>query len=358
MVLPSITCKLLHKKQPALHATPTQGTYHGEMLERPRESSSEAPTRGGRRILITGASGFVGAACAKEAERRGHAVLRCGREGNSHGWHHYDCREPLSADRLPLESDAVVHCAGIAHRYPPDAPSEAEYLATNAHAAAELARAARGRTRRFVLVSSVAALGNGRRGPMVVDAVPEPETPYGRSKLLAERLVADALEGSDTEFCILRFPAIHGPGAPGAVGHLASWIKAGRPLPFCCGSVRRSVIGIDNAVDATLLACNHPRLAGCTAMPTDGEAPDVLDLADRIARILGVRLRTVPLPRLALRIASGVGEFLGVGGRLTTAAARMLENSVIDDHTLRHRTGWMPQTSLDEGLALALRENQ
>jgi nucleoside-diphosphate-sugar epimerase len=193
---------------------------------------------------------------------------------------------------------------------------------------------------------------------MVVDAVPEPETPYGRSKLLAERLVAEALAGSGTGFCVLRFPAIHGPGAPGAVGHLASWIKAGRPLPRCCGSVRRSVIGIDNAVDATLLACTHPGLAGCTAMPTDGEAPSVLELADRIARILGVRLRTVPLPRMALRITSRVGEFLGVGGRLTAAAARMLENSVIEDHTLQHRTGWVPKTSLDEGLALALREDR
>jgi nucleoside-diphosphate-sugar epimerase len=193
---------------------------------------------------------------------------------------------------------------------------------------------------------------------MAVDSVPDPETPYGRSKLLAERLVAEALAGSETEFCILSFPAIHGRGAPGAVGHLASWIKAGRPLPFCCGSVHRSVIGIDNAVDAILLACFHPRLAHRTAMPTDGDAPSVLELADRIARILGVRLRTVPLPRLALRIASGVGGFLGVGGRLTTAAARMLENSVVDDHTLRDCTGWAPPTSLDHGLALALREER
>ena len=65
----------------------------------------------GRRILVTGASGFVGASLAIEAERRGYAVVRCGRAGLTNGWVHHDCRDPRSAERLPLELDAVVHCA-------------------------------------------------------------------------------------------------------------------------------------------------------------------------------------------------------------------------------------------------------
>lgn len=329
--------------------------YDHCMTGQSRHHASRPSIPDGSRILVTGASGFVGASLAIEAERRGYAVVRCGRARSTDGWVHHDCRDPRSAERLPLDLDAVVHCAGLAHRYPPNTPTDAEYKAINADAAAALAHAARGKARRFVLVSSVAAVGSGRRGPIGTGTIAEPETPYGRSKLLAERLVAEALAGSSTTLCILRFPAIHGPGAPGAVGHLAAWIAARRPLPSCCASVRRSLIGVDNAVDAALLACVHPALAGCTAMPTDGEAPSVLDLASRIGRILDVQLRTVPVPRLALRFVSKLGGILGAGGRLTTAAARMIEDSVIDDRTLQEHAHWAPPISLDEGLSRAVR---
>jgi nucleoside-diphosphate-sugar epimerase len=309
-----------------------------------------------RRILITGANGFLGTACASEASRRGDHVLLCGRGETFPGWFHYDCRDAASAARLPLDCDAVVHCAGLAHRYPPLAPTDDEYLSVNAYGAAALAQAARARAKRFVLVSSVAALGSEYPGTMHVNATSYAVTPYGRSKLLAERLVAEALAGSGTSLSILRFPAIHGPNAPGAIGHLATWIRAGRPMPACCRSVRRSIIGIDNAVDALLLACHHPGLVDCLAMPADHGTPTVLELASKIASILGVPLRTVTVPRIALRFASRVSQLLGTGGRLSNAAARITEDAVVDDRTLAIRAGWTPPVSLDEGLERALAE--
>lgn len=302
--------------------------------------------------IVTGANGYLGSRFAAHAEARGWRAGRCARRPSGAGWHALPSLDAECVARLPLDCDAVVHFAAIAHRYPPDAPSEAEYEQVNARGTAALARAARGRARTFVFVSSVAAVGGTGSEPIGPRSEPRPESPYGRSKLLAERLAAEELAGSATSLRIVRLPAVYGPGSPGAVAQLGRWIARGLPVPSCCAQARRSMIAVDNAVDALLAAAHHPGLDGCVAMPSDGLAPDMLDLARRIARVQGRPVRVLPCPRMGIRALSALAAVAGRGrGAMGTAAARLLEQCIVEDDTMQRLAGWRPAVSLDEGLA-------
>jgi nucleoside-diphosphate-sugar epimerase len=241
---------------------------------------------------------------------------------------------------IPWPADTVFHLAGLAHRFPPNVPSEAEFERVNAHGSGAVARAAKCRARRFVFASSIAAIG-ARGEP--------PSTAYGRSKLHGECAVLEALAGSTTEAVILRFPAIYGAGAPGAVSQLARWILRGRPLPSCARTTRRSMIAVENAVDACMFSAESARLAGATAVPTDRETLNVLDAAMTIARGGGTRVRTIPMPRFSLSLLGAIGSRCGITAM--ASAERLLESTEITDATLAEIAGWNPPISAQHALA-------
>jgi nucleoside-diphosphate-sugar epimerase len=305
-------------------------------------------------ILLTGANGYIGRALAEQALVRGMQVIQCARRPPAGaGWVALPNLDVSSTEHLPLDCDAVLHLAGIAHRPPDQQPSETEYFDVNAKGAETLARAARGRVKVFVLVSTIAALGPGiHQRESTVE--PKPVTPYGRSKRAAESMVRDVLAGSTTALRVVRLPAVHGPAAPGAISQLAAWVARGRPIPSGCQTSRRSVIGIDNAVDLLLRAACDDSPRDLTLSPSDGPAPSVLDLAQRIARIRGIAFRVVPCPRAALIALASAAS---VGGARTAALRqslyRMLENHVVEDDTATAALGWTPPLTLDQGLARA-----
>ncbi len=303
-------------------------------------------------MLLTGAAGYIGARLSAAAESAGWRVLRCGRRRADPGpsLHHYDCDDPSSVDLLPLDCDAVVHLAGLAHRYPPHEPTEEQFHRTNAEGARLLAIAARGRARRFVLISSIAALGQAPGGLLRVNGEPRPTNAYGRSKLRAEQAVAQALTDSGTALSILRLPAVYGPGAPGAVRHLANWVRSGRPLPSHCRKVRRSVIGISNVLDAILCATKHAGTETVLAMPSDPETPTVFELAQRMGKIVGRTAWTLPAPEWLLFAGAAVARRSGFAAGSASKVMRLLENAVIADRSMVDSLNWKAPLTLEQGL--------
>lgn len=278
---------------------------------------SARPEGGRARLVVTGASGFVGRALAAWLEHRGHEVLRADRSGaRAPG---QLCLElPVSAEALPaleraLEGvDAVLHLAARAHMVRDPSPEPlAAFRSVNVVGARDVARAAlRAGARRFVLVSTAGVLGDSseRGAPLDERSPTRPHTDYARSKLEGEHAVRAELEASAVELVIVRPPLVTGPDPKGNLATLARAIARGVPLPFARVHNRRTLVARDNLVALLEAAAVHPLAAGRTLLATDAEPLSTEEVVRAIALGLEVtpRLFHVPSPLLeALARLSG-----------------------------------------------------
>jgi UDP-glucose 4-epimerase len=181
--------------------------------------------------------------------------------------------------------DAVVNFAGTVR-----AADESEYKRVNAILALRLAEAARAAgAAQFVQLSSLAVYGRAAR--VDADTPTAPVSAYGRSKLLAERLLAP-LDGPAFCVTLLRIPAIYGAGMPSKLARLARLWRAARILPAPRPLPLRSAIG-DRNLAAVLIDLLRRRRCG-TVLAAD---PEPFTLED-LRRALPFRAWLLPLPRV------------------------------------------------------------
>ncbi len=185
------------------------------------------------RILLTGASGFVGPQVASVLSGAGYRVrlaqrrpmpAPAGMETVVTG----DLAQPTDWSAALRDVDHVVHMAGLAHAGP--GLDEALYRRINTQATLELAQAAATTgVRRFIYLSSIKALTGAFDGPPVSeDMPPAPTDAYGRSKLAAEQ----GLAGLDLDWVALRPVLIYGPGVKANMAVLLKLARLPLPLPF------------------------------------------------------------------------------------------------------------------------------
>lgn len=298
------------------------------------------------RILVTGASGFIGTALCHELRVRGHAVRAAVRSTADEvpGWAERalvtDIAGEFDRGMLLDGIDAVVHLAAIAHR----AADENAIRRINVEGAVRLARAAAGNMRRFVFLSSVKVHGeeSGEHSFSEAD-MPRPEDAYGRAKLEAERSLHEIAAGSGMELVVLRPPLVYGPGVKGNFLRLLRWVEFGWPLPLARVRNRRSLIYVGNLVDAIARCVEHPEASG-TFLVSDDESPSTPELVSRTANALGRRAGMWPVPV----------SWLWLAGRVTRRedeVRRLVGSLAVDISLARTRLGWQPPFTLSQGLA-------
>lgn len=208
------------------------------------------------KILVTGASGFIGSAIGAALTRDGLTWRAAYRSSSPPGV------DAAVVGDLGPDTDwsaalqgvgVVVHTAGPAHA----SHSEAEFQRAHAEGARRLAEQAEvAGVRRFVLVSSAKAGGDRTTGaPLTETSAARPETPYGRAKLAGERAV---LERAGLTTIVLRPPLVHAAGAKGNVRSLLVMADTPLPLPLGGLSNRRSIIARDALVEAILAVIRAP----------------------------------------------------------------------------------------------------
>ena len=223
------------------------------------------------RILVTGASGFIGRALVPALVAAGYDVRAAVRrtpapfmppvEVATHGELDADIDwRPLMAD-----ADFVIHLAGIAHTGP--GVAEMRYDRVNHLATAALAKAAQvAGIRRVVFVSTIRAQTGPRSDHVLTEAdTPQPTDAYGRSKLAAE--VALARSGAD--FTVLRPVLVYGPGVKGNMRTLMRLAALRLPLPFGAFANRRSLLSVQNLIGAIAHVLRHPASTGETYVVAD-----------------------------------------------------------------------------------------
>jgi len=299
------------------------------------------------RILVTGAGGFVGRALCKGLVERGHSVIAVVRDAATA----VDRAEPLQLGEFSPRTDwspalagveIVIHLAQRAHRR-----ASTETLAAEPATAVALARAAAGTgARRLVFISSIKAMGEsttlGR--PFRADAAPTPQDAYGRRKLATEAALAAISRETGIEIATIRPPLVYGPGVGANFRALMRLVASGVPLPFKAIDNRRSLIFLDNLVDATALAAVHPDAAGANLLVSDGADLSTPALIEALADALGCPARLFALPDFVFALGRRLP-------RIGHAVASLTLSAQIDDRPTRDRLGWGPPVPVAVALA-------
>ncbi|GAB3769716.1 NAD-dependent epimerase/dehydratase family protein [Ramlibacter monticola] len=292
------------------------------------------------RLVITGASGFVGRSLVARANAAGHSLVALSRSEGSlpRGY-----EDEAALERACAGADAVLHLAARAHRGGTDADFECNVRATRAVAAA--ARAAG--VRRVVLLSSIGVNGNVTRGrPFDETDAPAPVEPYARSKLRCEQELQSLLAGSATEWVLARPPLVYGPHAPGNFDRLVRAVARGLPLPVATVRNRRTLVGLDNLCDALLLCATHPGAARQLFLLADHEDVSTPDIVRCIARGLARPPRLWGAPPGLLKLAARAA------GRPRVAES-LCDSLQVDAAKARRVLGWVPAERTPDGLVRA-----
>lgn len=282
-------------------------------------------------FFITGASGFVGRAL-REALGGGHEAIAFGAQ---------DWQARLRA--APLRGATIFHLAARVHRAG-DA-DEAAFERDNAAKTRALAmEAVRQGARKIVFVSTIKVNGEETRGKAFVpEDEPAPADPYGRSKLAAERALAQVAGGGGIEWVVVRPPLVLGPGAAGNLRSLMRLLDTPWPLPFAGIENRRSFV---HAADLArlLIACGeHPAASNRIFLASHPLPWSTPALVSGLRRALGRPPRLFKLPR---GLIDGAAAILGRPD-LARPLTRSLE---VDASLAREVLGWMPVKGLDEAL--------
>jgi len=290
-------------------------------------------TAQGRRVLVTGAGGFVGRALCPALRRASWSVVPAGRDETGDIGPETDWRPLLEG------VDAVVHLAARVHVIRDEARNpSAAFDRANHQATARLAgQAAEAGIRRFLYLSSVKVHGDHSDRPLSAADAPAPTDPYGRSKLAAEQALARHSGRMAT--VVLRPPLVYGPGVKGNFLSLLRAVDRGLPLPLAAIDNRRSLIQVENLADAIRAALDAPP---GVYLPSDRDDVSTAMLVRRVAAALGRPARLFPAPPAILRgLAAAVGK---------SAAVERLIGTLTVDGAL---PGWHPPHSMSEGMTAA-----
>lgn len=297
----------------------------------------------GTLVAVTGADGFIGAAYCRRARERRQAVrrlVRTAQPGDDAIAVDLARAHPDQLARALEGAFAVIHLAGRVHVMKETAPdAEAAYTFANVDVTERLALAAvAAGVRRFVFASTAKVNGEatlpGR--PFRPGDTPLPQDAYARSKLAAERTLAQVASGTSMIATSLRLPLVYGPGARGNFRRLVDAVAARRFLPFGAIDNRRSLVALDNLIDAFDALLAAPTPAPGTHFVADADSISTPGLVRAIAAALGVVPRLVPVPASTLRLA-------GVLSGHADAIARLTESLEVDSASLSRATTWRPR---------------
>jgi UDP-glucose 4-epimerase len=307
------------------------------------------------RVIVTGASGFVGRAVCRVLAARGHEVTAVVRReaadlpgrtvvcdlGGDDRWH-----------VLFKDVDAVIHAAGLAHvRDARGRAAEAAFRAANVALVKNIAlAAAAARVPRFVHFSTVKVMGEtSGPTPFTEDDPPHPSDAYARSKHESEIALDEVAQAwPDTAVAVLRLPLVYGPGVKANFARLLSLVDSPWPLPFADIPNRRSLVALENVADAVRALVEAAEPARGPFFIADDRVLSTSELVTLLRAALGRPSRLFPVP---WRAASAMLVLVG----RAQEAERLFASLEVDCTRFRTRLGWRPPVAVEAALALTAR---
>tara|TARA_B100002019_G_scaffold293340_1_gene320230 strand:- start:1753 stop:2733 length:981 start_codon:yes stop_codon:yes gene_type:complete len=324
-----------------------------------------------KKILITGASGFIGQSLIKSLLKLNKFVRGTIRSSNSFFSNtkiEYvtlgDINIKTSWKENLVDVDCIIHCAGKVHEMKSSKNDLSKiYQSVNVDGTIRLAnQAAEAKIRRLIFLSSIKVNGESTRNNHINKFFNEkkknvftykdiacPEDLYAKSKFEAEKALWKISSKTGLEVVVVRLPLVYGYGAKGNLARLIKLVKTGIPLPLGMIKNQRSMIGIDNLTDLLIRCIDHPEASGKTFLASDGEDLSTLELIKLIASSMGKKANPFPLPIFLLK-------FLGSIFGKTEETNRLVGSLRIDNSFTKESLDWVPPISVKEGIRRMIQE--
>lgn len=305
-----------------------------------------------QKVLITGASGFIGGHLRAGLLREGgYSVVAGVRQPRNDD-------EVLVNESLTVEQwceylegvDIVIHAAARAHVLQENEADPGRlYDQINIEMTRNLALAASlSGVRRFIFISSIGVNGAHNKTPFTEADTPAPRGAYALSKYRAEQVLWELVASSSMDVVIVRLPLVYGPGVKANFQAMLQWIETKVPLPLRSVNNKRSLLGVDNLISFVELSIRHPAAANQLFLLADGDDISTPELLDVLANQLDCRSMLFRCPQRLLSLAA---KLLGKGA----LATKLCGSLQVDSSKARSCLNWTPPMSLNEGLARTVR---
>ena len=311
------------------------------------------------KICITGANGFIGSALCQTLIKSNVPIVALVTKLESllkSDKIKYIKINDLSSEKNLKEyftgCDYIIHCAGKSYNqnYKLD-----DFKLANIESTRNIAKqAVMAGVKRIIFLSSVKVHGENSNKknnskPFSINDVPEPQDDYALSKLIAERSLWEIATKTNLEVVIMRLPLVYGNGARGNLNRLIKLISFGIPLPFGCINNKRSLLGIDNAVDVIIKSTKHPNAAGKTFLVSDNKDLSTPELINEIASAMNRSAKVFPFPISFLK-------FIGLIFKKKSEIQRLTESLQLDNTYVKEILNWLPPISTEEGIKKMIQE--
>lgn len=303
-----------------------------------------------QRVLVTGASGFIGRALCDHLLSMGYLVRGIVRHvcDTASAVEYIECNldQPENMMAFCDSVDCVIHLAGRAHIIDERESNPLElYRKINCEATLHLARKAVALgVRRFVFISSIGVNGSQIvEEPFNESSVASPHADYARSKYEAEQGLKAICADTKTELVIVRPPIVYSGEAPGNFRRLMQLVATGIPLPFASIKNLRSMVALVNFVDFVTCCIEHPAAANQLFLISDGIDVSTPQIIRRLAEGMGHKARLFSVhPAFVKRI-------LGMAGK-ESMFTQLWGSLVVDSSKSKVLLGWEPKVRTDEAL--------
>ena len=306
------------------------------------------------KILLTGATGFVGRAVNENLKE--YSVNLTSRKAPTDFPDNFYIKTISDLEDFTdcLEDvDVVIHAAARVHQMNNQSSDPmSDYIETNCSGTLNLARqAVKSGVKRFIFISTIKVNGEKtfKGSPFRFDDPRNGSDPYSLSKSKAEEGLIEISRESELEFTIIRPPLIYGPGVKANFRSLMMLAAKNLPLPFGNFNNKRSFVSLKNLVDLILTCINHPKAANQVFLVSDDYDISTSELVIKLSVAFGNKPR---LMKVNLNFLKAIAKVLNKRDVID----RLCDDLQIDIEHTKKTLNWKPIISINEGIKLCTQE--
>lgn len=288
-----------------------------------------------KKLLFTGASGFLGCNIRPIIEKN-YDVHTIGLTDND------DIKINLAKEIPPINThyDVVLHACGKAHVVPKTEAEKQAFYDVNYQGTVNLCKALEkvGIPKTLVFISTVAVYGCDF-GDLITEEHPlDGDTPYAKSKIMAETYLNEWCEKNDVTLGILRPSLLAGRNAPGNLGAMVDGIRKGFYLNIAGGKVKKSILMAEDI--ANLLPLLEEK--GGIYNVCDSYQPTFGEISASVAKQLG-KHNPISIPYWMAWCMAKVGDLMGSKAPINSyKLEKMTKSLTFSNEKAKRELGWEP----------------